>query len=460
MKQREKIPDSLEAEIAVLSCALLSPGDVLPECGKRLTGAHFHTPAHRVIYEALAAMSEAGETIDLVTLSQRLSDAAMIEKIGGPEYLHEMLRTEATSANLRSYIEILCEKFVLRRIMETCQDIYQSAVKGAPAEDLLGRLEDSAAVIVGNGAGRPMSQDEWLTPGGRKPGWYSPIQLKTAIRDLYHGRTGKVYSTGWPRMDKHFNFHPGDMVVVTGIPYSGKSEFVDQLVFLAGQLYGWKTAYFSFENLPNERHAAKHASRRIGRNFFGTGRMTEGEMDEAIRWMEEHVSFWNPGDRATSIDTVLYQMKIMRDKIGIKIGVIDPWNSIEHRIPQGGREDLYLSLWLDKIKRFSSNNDMIVIIVAHPRAVKQREDGEYEVPQLYSISGGSMWRNKCDVGLVVHRWFTPQNYGAPIEVHIQKVRLPEVGTHGMVQFHYDRASGIYSPVELAEEDRQRELVPV
>src|SRR3989338_4353463 len=128
---RRPVPFSEEAEIAVLSCAFLSPQEALHVCAEKVRPDHFHRPAHRAIYETILQMNGAYEAIDLVTVTQRLTDAQLLDRVGGAEYLHEILTSEATSANIQYYLDILRQKYVLRQLIETGTDIVEQAYDGA-----------------------------------------------------------------------------------------------------------------------------------------------------------------------------------------------------------------------------------------------------------------------------------------------------------------------------------------
>ena len=129
----------------------------------------------------------------------------------------------------------------------------------------------------------------------------------------------------------------------------------------------------------------------------------------------------------------------MRRK-GIKALVIDPYNRLENE--QGRQnETQYISETLDRLTNFAQQNDLLVILMAHPTKLPKNKDGVIEAPTLYDISGSANFYNKADFGIVIHR----NRIENTTEVHIQKVKFRHLGECGMAQFKYNINNGRYSP---------------
>ena len=116
-------PHSPEAEQGVLGCVLLSPNECMGECIQKLKDdgrEAFYDLRHQTIYEALAAMSDAREAIDVITLQQRLKDKQLLEQVGGIAYLSQLQDAVPSAANLSYYLDIVREKYLLRKMIQTC----------------------------------------------------------------------------------------------------------------------------------------------------------------------------------------------------------------------------------------------------------------------------------------------------------------------------------------------------
>jgi len=275
-------------------------------------------------------------------------------------------------------------------------------------------------------------------------GIISPDDLRSKLMTLYDSGVKRGYLTGWHYMNPHYTVKPGEMTIVTGIPGSGKSNFVDSLCVNLIKLHQFKIAVFSPENWPPERHlqtfVEKYAKKPFDRDGFGVQRIEKEDVNRVVDKLEKHIRFIMPNDEVMSVDAILEKAKIEVFRHGIKGLIIDPWNEIEHCY-NGVREDQYISRELTKIRRFARLNGVHVWIVAHPRNLSKDSAGNYQPPTMYEISGGAHWRNKADNGLCVHRRaFTA---GTPTYVVIQKIRFKEVGSVGDVRFNYCIDTGTY-----------------
>jgi twinkle protein len=250
-------------------------------------------------------------------------------------------------------------------------------------------------------------------------------------------------STGWDCIDRNWRIQPGQLVVVTGIPGHGKSEWVDALCVNLAQDHGWHTAMYSPENYPVKLHMMKLAEKYIGKpyNPGPHERMTKDEADKAKDWIDQHFSWILP--ERPSLEEIMERARALVFRRGIRVLVIDPWNEVEHTRPQGMTEADYVSDSLRRLRMFGRKHQLLVIVVAHPRILEKKADGTYPVPTPYDISGGAMWRNKADNCLAVYG--DPTDPNGAIEVHIQKVKFKLFGQVGMVPMRWDRVTGRYYP---------------
>ena len=120
-------PHSVEAEQGVLGCILLAPAECMGKCIEVLKAGSlaFYMVAHQGIYGTLLAMHDEGKAIDLITLQQRLRDNNRLEEIGGVPFLASLPDTVPSAANLGHYLDIVREKFALRRWIGLCTGIVQ-----------------------------------------------------------------------------------------------------------------------------------------------------------------------------------------------------------------------------------------------------------------------------------------------------------------------------------------------
>lgn len=273
----------------------------------------------------------------------------------------------------------------------------------------------------------------------------TPAQLIGDTLDIYVNGLAGGLSTGWGNLDARYKVVPGLWTVVTGYPGSGKSEWVDALCLNLARLHGWRFCFYSPENQPQQLHLAKLMEKHMGMPFFDgpTERMSSQDVFDATEWLQHRFAFIRQTEGPKTIEEILdvcwgWINKSGRDSpAGI---VIDPWNEIDHHQPANLTESQYISKTLTYIRQFARNNNCHIWVVAHPKLVP-KEDGKRPVPTLSDISGGAMWWNKADFGIVIHREQTDSTNDT--QVHIQKVRFKHMGSQGMEILKWDRVTGQY-----------------
>jgi twinkle protein len=246
-------------------------------------------------------------------------------------------------------------------------------------------------------------------------------------------------STGFESLDTHLTIQPGQTTGITGVPGSGKSEFVDQMMInLLSQ--GWEFAIYSPENFPVVIHLTKLVEKVVTKPFGPgpTPRMTEAEYRAAAIWITER-AFWMEPVHRTPPELIATALRFRKD--GRKLGVIlDPWNTLDHK--RGGlTETDYVSAVLTRVVRLARDANAHVFLVVHPAKIMRDRDGKRPIPTPYDLAGSAHFYNKLDNIICVHR---DQAIGSQdVEIHVQKVRFRHIGRVGRVTLKYDRVIGTY-----------------
>ncbi|MCL4789054.1 MAG: replicative DNA helicase [Verrucomicrobia bacterium] len=211
-------PHAPEAEQGVLGCVLLSPNDCLGQCIEKLkTGPEvFYDLRHQTIYTALLEMFDRREAIDVITLQQRLKDRQLLDQIGGIPYLNALQDTVPSAANLAYYLEIVLEKFVLRKMIQTCTDIVGRVYDYEGEVDaLLDEVERDVLRI-----------SESRVQGGTE-GVKQLVHRAIGTIENYFNRQGLLggLATGFADLDRMSDgLHGGEMIVIAARPSMGKTS--------------------------------------------------------------------------------------------------------------------------------------------------------------------------------------------------------------------------------------------
>lgn len=309
---------------------------------------------------------------------------------------------------------------------EDCKDVNEVLVKYG-AEALSNLLQESVAL--------PIS------------GLVEAISLADKVFDLYEYGACAGEPTGWQSVTDLYTVKKKQLTIVTGIPSHGKSNWLDALLVNLAKGSGWKFLLFSPEMVATERHIGQLASKYTGKPFLERfpGRMNHEELANAIVWINEHFYFLDLEDENAQLDTILDKVKAQISRTGLDGLVIDPWNEIDHARLAHLSETEYISVVLGKLKKFARKYDIHIWLVAHPRIMPAEKDAQgntyYGVPTPYHISGSANWRNKADNCISIWRDQSKQDFIT--QVHIQKVKLPEIGDVGMTELWFDLPTGRY-----------------
>lgn len=260
----------------------------------------------------------------------------------------------------------------------------------------------------------------------------------TLLNTFRNGRSAG-FKTGWNALDQHYTVARGEFTVVTGIPGSGKSEFLDALLINLAQAEGLRIAIFSPENWPVDQHIIKMAEKVTDKTShpLGINRMTEEEFFKACQFINDHFYYIVPPEH-NQLEYILGRIKILVEREGIDGFVLDPWNEVEYERPASMNETEFISSFLGSIRKTVKKFDIHCWIVAHPKKM-EKKDGKYGIPTPYDISGSAHWRNKADNCLTVWRDFELN----ATKIFIQKIRNKHIGKLGEVSLSYKAVSGNY-----------------
>jgi twinkle protein len=265
------------------------------------------------------------------------------------------------------------------------------------------------------------------------------------LDDVYENGYLPGVTIGYPDFDGLINFSGGQVTIVTGVPNSGKSAFIDQMITRLAERHRWRFGLCSFENQPITRHAASLSACYVGKAFNHSDSAQKMNIDEYTKaklFLQDHFFWFKMKDEDCTFDGILDRGRQLVKTYGIQGLLIDPYNYIEHKRPVGMTETEYVSQSLTNLSNFAKETDVHVFLVAHPTKIKKdAKTGDFEVPNLYDISGSAHFFNKTDNGITVHR----NRATNLVTVYVQKIRFKNNGKLGNAQFTYDVNSGRYTP---------------
>lgn len=232
-------PHSIEAEQGVIGCLLIDVQQCMGECLERMGSARtvaaagatgdgssetpfFYDLKHQAVFNVLIQMYDAREAVDMITLRERLRSRNQLETVGGLAYLTQLTSMTPSSANLSYYLEIVWQKYLLRKMLCACTDMQRQAYENeGEVDQLLDEVETRIHQINDERVGSDRRDMKAL--------------VNDAISEIeaQHQRKGGLSGvpTGFADLDKMTDgLHAGEVIVIAARPSMGKTSLAMNIV--------------------------------------------------------------------------------------------------------------------------------------------------------------------------------------------------------------------------------------
>jgi twinkle protein len=270
--------------------------------------------------------------------------------------------------------------------------------------------------------------------------------IEDEVTDFVRNGFKKGYQVGLENFDDIFSTYTGQFITVTGIPSSGKSDFVDQMVVGYNRNYGWKTAFASPENAPTYLHAHK----LMRKTWEGMPTSADIHGDKWNKIADHcNTNYFHIDMERYTLESVLRKGAELVKRKGIKCLVIDPFNKVRDIDCKTEDVNRYTMEYLTKIEVFAKKFDVLVFVVAHPTKMYKDKDGKMEEPTMYNIKGGGEWYDASYHGILVHRDYEART----VKAKVLKVKFQNLGENGAeAHFKWEPKSGCFIPHEPISND--------
>lgn len=267
-------PHSLEAEQSVIGSMLYEP-DVIPTALEYINGDDFYQYQYGVIFDTIAELYQANRGTDIVTLQNALKTKDIPPEAYSLETLKELLNSVFTSANIRSYAEIVREKSQLRKMIKTFETLTNQYYAGkTETETLMETTEQQVFNLLekrGNNKIEPIDQvvlhavekiEEAQKAGGGITG------LETGFVDLDNMLLG---------------LHNSEFILIAGRPSMGKTAFALNIAEHFAVKKQYVTAFFELE-MPREQLATRMIAMEsaVDSQNLRSGKLTDANWDDII----------------------------------------------------------------------------------------------------------------------------------------------------------------------------------
>lgn len=334
----QALPHALGVEKAVLSVLFQWP-DMIDQC-ESLTAAHFHIPAHRILFESIRQTHAAGHELELVSFVERLRKIDLLDRVGGPAAVTDIYSYQPGTKALNQHIGILTENLVFRLAIE----------KGAELTAAGFSCETETVTDCARMAATAL--EEAMTGATAAP-TLSAILMDSMDRFEARAR-GTEDSMGiatLPLLDERLRgLHPGRLWVIGAYPEGGKSVLASQII-LDVALSGSPALFLSLEMSPRDvmdrmivQAARVDAKAFMEPKSYGAEHGTEGITLGLMRPIQRAVAaikdaplrVQRPGNRKLS--TIIAAIKRARREMGILVAAVDYLQLVKGSGDAGNRE--------------------------------------------------------------------------------------------------------------------------
>ena len=267
-----QLPHSVEAEQAVLG-AMLIDARCIPAVIEKLRSEDFYLKQNRDIYETIYAMFSLSETIDPVTVLDKMRLHGVFDENTSRSYILQLMEVTPTAANVGEYMDIVKDKSLLRRIAETAGDLTAMVQEGSAAgQEVLDAAEQRIYAI------RQGRASQGLTP-------LSAVVLDVLDRLEERSRSDSAVpglSTGLPDVDSAISgLNNSDLILLAARPGMGKTSFALNVLLQVGKFSGKTAVFFSLE-MSREQLAMRLISNEafVDNKKLVTGRLNDEDWDK------------------------------------------------------------------------------------------------------------------------------------------------------------------------------------
>lgn len=388
-------PQNIEAEESVLG-AILIDRDAVIKVTDMLTAPDFYLPAHGLIFDAIVKLFERHEPIDIVSMSNRLKDDGVLDRVGGAAYLSTLVERVPSSSHIVHYAELVKEKSILRAIIGASGAMSESAFNPQiPVHDILDEAEQKIFAISQGSV-----RQKFVAVKDELQNAYERIER------LHRGEGAlRGVGTGFPDLDNCLSgLQKSDLVIIGARPSLGKTSFALDIARHAAVKEGFSVGIFSLE-MSREQVIDRliAAESEVPLWKLRTGRMQD-DMDFQMVQAGLDVLSKAPIYVDDTASPTILQMKSMARRLqmehGLDLVVVDYLQLIQPRL--GGDNTVAqiteISRGLKALAR-----ELNVPVVALSQLSREVDKREVKVPRLSDLRDSGSIEQDADVVMFIYR---------------------------------------------------------
>ena len=389
------LPHSIEAEQSVIG-SMLMDRDAIIAASEIVTADEFYQHQYGVMFEAMVELFNEGKPVDLVTLQNRLKEKDVPPEVSSLEFVRDIITMVPTSANVRSYANIVREKAVLRKLIKINEEIANTCYVGKEKlEDILAMTEKSVFDLLQTRSG----------------GDFVPIRQvalnvleKIEVASRNQGAVTGI-PTGFIDLDyKTSGMQPSDFILIAARPSMGKTAFVLNLVDYVAVKKNMPCMIFSLE-MSKEQLVNRMLSMEsnVDSQKLRTGSLTDSDWDAVVEGIgiiggSKLIIDDTPGISITELRSKCRKMKL---EYGLSMIIIDYLQLMSGSGKSGDNRQQEISEISRSLKALAREmNAPVVALSQLSRACETRQDHR---PMLSDLRESGAIEQDADVFMFLYR---------------------------------------------------------
>jgi replicative DNA helicase len=425
----QTLPHSEESERAVLAAVLIDAEKHLPQTASRLRSEDFYFERHQKLYQSMLELQSAGMEIDLRTVQARLEQQKSLDAIGGLAYLATLDVDLPDLSRVESYVEIIKERSLRRRLLDACTDIYRTCMDGGlEARYALDRAEQRILELG----------EEAISKG------FVPLRslLDDTLREIEVRGESEFpgLRTGFGDLDRmSHGLNPGNLIILAGRPGMGKTSLALNIAEHVAIRERKGVGVFSLEMSEHEivmRILSSESGIPYGR--LRQGRLSDRDWTKLIdvRQRLSDAPIWLDESANPSLLEVASKTRRLRGEKKLDLLVIDYLQLMQSGVAFESR-NLEIGAITRGLKQLAKELGIPVIALSQLSRQPERRGSDHR-PQLADLRESGSIEQDADLVAFIYRDEVynaddPENQGAA-ELIVAKNRHGETG---VIDLHFD-----------------------
>lgn len=446
-------PQNIEAEESVLGCLLLDK-DAIIKIADFLNEKDFYRDANGLIYETMKELYYQHEPIDILSVTNRLEEKKILEKVGGRTYLAQLANKVATAANIVHYAKIVQRKATLRRLIQAAAEIQELGWR--EEEENIDHILDEAEQKLFNVSQKYLKNI------------FIPLDNLLAQAfdriDELHKQSGKLRGlpTGYKDLDNLLaGLQKSDLIILAARPSVGKTSLALDIARQAAIKAKASVGIFSLE-MSKEQLVDRMLCAQAGVSLWKmrTGRLSDqGEFDDftrigdAMGQLSEASIFIDDSANSNVMEIRTKARRLQMEK-GLDLIVIDYLQLMEGRGKYGDNRVQEVSEITRGLKSIA--RELNVPVLALSQLSRVVEQSKPAIPKLSHLRESGSIEQDADIVMFIYRKAADRNYRLEdlneaeknlAEIHIAKHRN---GPTGKVQLYFDAETTSFKTIDNTE----------